>query len=79
MKKTDKEQPLAEKETHNFTHVALGIFKNETTGKWAIMEIPYDPVAVVADIPKVVNNEEGNKESAVVRYKIASVKQILNK
>lgn len=66
-----------EKVTPNFTHEALGIFKNEKTGAWCVAVIKYDPVTKVAGAIEEVEAGE-SRDFGIEKFKIlASEKDLV--
>lgn len=76
-KKTKAADALEEviTETVTLTHTALGVFQDETTGKWALAKIRYNPTTREAGQVELVTNEEGTKEAVNLRFKITAVNE----
>jgi hypothetical protein len=73
--KTQEVESESESTVVELTHVALGVVHDETTGRWSLVKVRYNPKTLQAGEVSILETEEGSRESVNYKFKIAAVNE----
>jgi len=63
--------------TPDLTHTALGVYKDEETGKWQIAKMKFNPeTGSVGEFERIIS-DEGSKEAVIYKFKIQAAMDVL--